>query len=38
MTNSTSTDATFAGAWCNRMVTKQQGCHFTNPADKQIKE
>ena len=23
MTNSTSTDATFGSAWCNRMITKQ---------------
>ena len=38
MTNSTSADATFRGAWCNRMITKQQGCHSTTPADKQINE
>ena len=37
MTNDTSTDATFGGAWCNR-ITKQQGCHSTTPADKQINE
>ena len=29
MTNGTSTNATFGGAWCNRKLTKQQGCHST---------
>ena len=38
MTNSTSTDVTFGGAWCNIMITKQQGYHSTTPADKQINE
>ena len=38
MPNSTSTDVTFGGAWCNRMITKQQGCHSITPADKQINE
>ena len=37
MTNSTSTDATFGGALCHRM-TKQNGCHSTTPANKQINE
>ena len=27
ITNSTSTDATFAGAWCNSVVAKQEDCH-----------
>ena len=36
MTNST--DVTFTGAWSNRMITKQQVCHSTTPADKQIFE
>ena len=28
-------DAIFGGAWWNRMITKQQDCHSTTPADKQ---
>ena len=35
--HSTSTDATFEGAWCNRMIS-QQGGYSTTPADKQINE
>ena len=38
MTNSTSTDGTFIGAWCNRVVAKQEDFHSTTPADKQINE
>ena len=38
MTNSTSTDVTFGGGWCNRMITKQQDYHSTTPAAKQINE
>ena len=38
MTNSTSTDVTFGGAWCNRMAAKQEDPHSTPPADKQINE
>ena len=37
MTNSTSTDVTFIGAWSNRVVTKQENSHSTAPADKWIK-
>ena len=37
MTNSTSTGATFGGAWCNRIITEQYGCHSTIPIDKQKK-
>ena len=36
MTNSTSTDVTFGGAWCNRVVAKQEDSHSTAPADKQM--
>ena len=36
MTNSTSTDVTFGGAWCNRVVAKQEDSHSAAPADKQI--
>ena len=35
MTNSTSTDITFGGAWCNRVIPKQDDSHSTTPADKQ---
>ena len=35
MTNSTSTDVTFGGAWCNRVVAKQEDSHSTAPANKQ---
>ena len=38
MTNITSTDVTFGGAWCNRVVTKQEDSHSTVPAEKQINE
>ena len=38
MTNSTSTDVTLEGAWCNRVVAKQEDSHSTAPADKQINE
>ena len=34
MTNSTSTDATSGGAWCNRITTKQLGYYSTTPAEK----
>ena len=36
MNNSTSTDVTFTGAWCNRIVAKHKSCHSTAPEDKQI--
>ena len=35
---STSTDDTFRGAWCNRVVAKQEDSHSTATADKQINE
>ena len=38
MTNSTSTDATLGGVWCNRRITEQQGYHSTTPVDKHINE
>ena len=38
MTNSTSTDVTFEGAWWNRVIAKQTDFHSTAPADKQINE
>ena len=38
MTNSTSTDVTYGGAWCNRAVAKQKDSHSTVPADKQVNE
>ena len=38
MINSTSTDVAFGGAWCNRVVAKQEGSHSTAPADNQINE
>ena len=38
MTNSTSPDVTFEGAWCNRLVAKQEDFHSTAPADKEINE
>ena len=31
------TDVIFGGALCNRMVTKQSGCHFATTANKQNK-
>ena len=36
MTNSTRTDVTFTGAWCDRMGAKHYSCHSTAPADKQL--
>ena len=38
MTNSTSTDITFGGAGCNRVIPKKEDPHSTAPADKQINE
>ena len=38
MTNSTSTDISFGGAWCNRAVAKQEDSHSTAPTDKPINE
>ena len=38
MTNSTSTDVTFGGAWYNRVVAKREDSHSTAPADKQLNE
>ena len=38
MTNITSTDVAFGGAWYNRVVAKQEDSHSTAPADKQINE
>ena len=38
MTISTSTDVIFRGAWCTRIVAKQEDSHSTAPADKQINE
>ena len=38
MTNSTSTDATSGGAWCNTVVAKQEDSHSSAPADKQMNE
>ena len=38
MTNSTSTDVTIGGAWCNRVVAKQEDSHSTATADKQTYE
>ena len=37
MTNSTST-VTFGGAWCNRVVAKQEASDSTAPVDKPINE
>ena len=34
--NSTSTDVTITGAWCNRKVAKHQSCPSIAPADKWI--
>ena len=36
MTNSTSTDVTIGGAWCNRVVAMQEDYHSAAPADQQI--
>ena len=36
MTNSTSTDVPFAGAWCKEVIAKQEDSHSTAPADNQI--
>ena len=38
MANITSTDVTFEGAWCNKVVAKQEDSHSTAPTDKQINE
>ena len=38
MTNSTSTDVTVEGAWCNRVEAKQENSHSAAPADKQTNE
>ena len=38
MTNNTSTDVTFEGAWCNRVIVKQEDFHSNVPAAKQINE
>ena len=38
MTNSTSTDVTFGGSWCNRVVGKQENSSSTAPVEKQINE
>ena len=38
MTNSTSTDVTFGGGWCNEVVAKQEQSHSSAPADKPINE
>ena len=38
MTNSTSTDTTFGGAWSNGIIVKQQGCYYTVLADKQVND
>ena len=34
MKNSTSTDVTFGGMWCNRVVGMQEDSHSMAPADK----
>ena len=36
MKNNTRTAVTFGGALFNRLVAKQDRCHSTGPADKQI--
>ena len=38
MTNGTSIDVLFGGAWCNRVVAKQEDSRSTAPADKQLNE
>ena len=38
MINSTSTDVTYGDAECNRMIAKQDSCHSTAQAEKQISE
>ena len=38
MTNSTSTDVTFGGAWCHKVVPKQEDSPSTAPSGKQINE
>ena len=38
MTYSTNTDVTFGGAWCNRVVAKQEDSHATAPTGKQIND
>ena len=34
MINSTSTDDTYSGAYCNKIVPKVKGCHSNVQADK----
>ena len=36
MRNSISINVTFGGAWCTRVITKQEDYHSTAPADKQM--
>ena len=38
MKNNTSNDVISGGAWCNRIVAKQEHCQSSNPADKQTNE
>ena len=38
MTQSTGTDVTFGGVWCNRVVAKQEDFHSAAPADQPISE
>ena len=38
MTNSTTTNVIFGGAWWNRVGAKQEDSHSTAPADEQINE
>ena len=38
MINSTSTDVTFAGTWCNSVTEKQEDSHSTASVDKQVNE
>ena len=38
MTNSSSTDVTFRGAWCNKVAATQEDSHSTAPADQQTSE
>ena len=38
MTNNTSTDVTFGGAWCNRVAAKKEDSSSTTPVDKHINE
>ena len=38
ITNSTSTDVTFRGAGCTRVVAKQEDSHYTATVDTQTNE